>query len=48
MPAGAYYEEAVVWARDEGITTGTSSRQFSPNDPVTRGQTVLFLERYAR
>ena len=44
--AGAYYAEAVDWAVQEGITTGTSRTEFSPNDPVTRGQTVLFLYRY--
>ena len=46
--AGAYHEDAVTWAVDQGITTGTSSTTFSPNDAVTRGQTVLFLYRYAR
>lgn len=44
--AGAYYVDAVTWAVDNGITTGTSSTEFSPNDRVTRGQTVLFLHRY--
>lgn len=44
--AGAYYEDAVTWAVNEGITTGTSRDEFSPNDRVTRGQTVLFLYRY--
>ncbi|MGK2928592.1 MAG: S-layer homology domain-containing protein, partial [Acidimicrobiales bacterium] len=44
--AGAYYEDAVDWAVQEGITTGTSATEFSPNAPVTRGQTALFLFRY--
>ena len=46
VPEGAYYEEAVDWAVEQGITTGTSASTFSPNDNVSRGQTVLFLFRY--
>jgi hypothetical protein len=46
VPPGAYYEQAVEWAVQEGITTGTSSTRFSPNVDVTRGQTILFLHRY--
>jgi peptidoglycan hydrolase-like amidase len=46
VPPGSYYEMAVKWAVREGITTGTSATTFSPNDSVTRGQTVLFLYRY--
>lgn len=40
-----YYEEAVRWAYENGITTGTSKTKFSPDKPVTRGQMVVFLQR---
>lgn len=43
----AYYYKAVLWAAEKGITIGTSSTTFSPNDTVTRGQTVAFLWRTA-
>lgn len=36
---------AVDWAVSEGVTTGTSSTQFSPNETCTRGQIVTFLYR---
>ena len=41
----AYYAEAVAWAVDQNITTGTSDTTFSPEDYVTRGQAVTFLWR---
>ena len=44
---GRYYAEAVDWLYDRGITTGTSSTTFSPEDPVTRGQMATFLWRLA-
>lgn len=43
----AYYHDAVAWAVEQGITTGTSPQTFSPDEPVTRGQAVTFLYRYA-
>lgn len=43
----AYYYTAVLWAVEQGITGGTSATTFSPDDMVTRGQTVMFLWRYA-
>lgn len=39
----AYYTEAVAWAVDQGITSGTSATTFSPNAACTRGQIVTFL-----
>ena len=42
-----YYYQAVLWAVENEITLGTSTTAFSPNDPVTRGQLVTFLWRYA-
>ena len=43
----AYYAEAVRWALSEGITTGTSADQFSPDATCTRKQAVTFLYRAA-
>lgn len=43
----AYYAEAVRWALSEGITTGTSADQFSPDSTCTREQAVTFLYRAA-
>ena len=47
LDKSAYYYDAVLWAVEQGITTGTSSTTFSPNATVTRGQTVTFLYRFA-
>ena len=44
---GAYYEDAVQWAVENGITEGTTSTTFSPDDIVTRAQVVTFLWRAA-
>ena len=43
----AYYAEAVRWALSEGVTTGTSADQFSPDATCTREQAVTFLYRAA-
>ena len=43
--AGSYYEKAVAWAIENGITNGTSAELFSPNDICTRAQAVTFLAR---
>ena len=42
---GAYYSNAVTWALEQGITTGTSGNTFSPGAACTRGQIVTFLYR---
>ena len=47
IPSGAYYENAVIWAADKGITGGTSATTFSPNGICTRAQAVTFLWRAA-
>ena len=44
---GTYYYDAVLWAVEQGITTGTSEHAFSPNAICTRGQVVTFLWRNA-
>lgn len=43
----ADYAQAVSWAVGAGVTNGTSSTTFSPNDTCTRGQIVTFLYRAA-
>lgn len=45
VAANAYYCKAVLWAVENGITTGTSATTFSPGDPCTRAQGVTFLWR---
>ena len=47
VPAGSYYEDAVVWAVEKGITSGTSAVTFDPNGICTRAQAVTFLWRAA-
>ena len=42
-----YYYNAVLWAVENGITSGTGADTFSPTATVTRGQTVTFLYRAA-
>ena len=45
---GAYYTDAVLWAVEKGITTGTSATTFAPEAGCTRGQIVTFLYRAAQ
>jgi len=45
VSASAYYYDAVMWAVEKGITSGTSATTFAPDATVTRGQTVTFLYR---
>ena len=48
VPDGTYYTDAVLWAAEQGITSGTSATTFSPNKPCTRGEFVTFLYRAAQ
>ena len=45
VAANAYYADAVLWAVENGITTGKTATRFAPNDTCTRGQGVTFLYR---
>ena len=45
VPSDAYYTNAVQWAVNNGVTSGTSATTFSPNATCTRGQIVTFLYR---
>ncbi|MBE6930897.1 MAG: S-layer homology domain-containing protein, partial [Ruminococcaceae bacterium] len=47
VPADAYYFDAVAWAVENGITSGTSAFTFSPETACTRAQAVTFLWRAA-
>ncbi len=45
VPDDAYYEDAVKWASENGITNGITADLFGPNIPCTRAQMVTFLWR---
>lgn len=45
VKAGEYYADAVLWAKDSGVTDGTSATAFSPSNDCTRAQVVTFLCR---
>ena len=42
---GSFYEQAVAWAVENGITGGTGEGMFSPDATCTRAQSVTFLYR---
>ena len=44
----AYYAQAVAWAVEHGVTTGTGNSRFSPNDACTRAQIATMLSRYLK
>lgn len=45
VKADAYYANAVLWAVENGVTTGASATTFDPAGDCTRGQIVTFLYR---
>lgn len=47
VPESAYFYEPVLWAVENGVTSGTSATKFSPYEGCTRGQVVTFLWRWA-
>ena len=47
VATGSYYEDAVDWAVENGITKGTDDSHFSPDGICTRAQAVTFLWRTA-
>ena len=47
VKTSAYYYKAVLWAVENGITTGVSKTKFKPSGVCTRAQTVTFLWRMA-
>lgn len=46
LPGGAYYEQAVRWAYENGIVNGVTATRFAPDAPVTRQQAVAIFHRY--
>jgi hypothetical protein len=46
VPSEKFYAEAVDWAYNNGVTTGTSATTFSPEANVTRGENITFAWRY--
>ena len=44
---GAYYEDAVLWAAENGVTKGVDETHFAPDATCIRAQTVTFLWRAA-
>lgn len=47
VPEDAYYAKAVLWAVEQGITTGTSATRFTPHRDCNRGEIMTFLYRFA-
>lgn len=47
VSADAYYADAVNWAVEKGVTSGTSATTFSPDADCTRAQVITFLYRAA-
>ena len=45
---GSYYEEAIDWAVEKGITTGTADGRFTPDATCTRAQGMTFLFRASK
>ncbi len=45
---GAYYANAVSWAKQNGIVNGVTENEFAPNDNVTREQIAAVMYRYAK
>lgn len=45
VAAGEYYYKAVLWAAEQGITTGVDATHFAPEQSCTRAQVVTFLWR---
>lgn len=41
-----WYKDAVLWAAENGITSGKTPTAFAPNDPCSRAEIVSFLFRY--
>lgn len=48
VDSNSYYYEAVIWAYDNKIITGTTDELFSPDEYLTREQIVTILHRYAK
>ncbi|MBE6949865.1 MAG: S-layer homology domain-containing protein, partial [Ruminococcaceae bacterium] len=47
VPEGEFYYDSVLWAVDEGITTGATDTTFNPTGDLQRAQVVVMLWRAA-
>lgn len=47
LEQSAYYYDAMLWANENGIISGTSAATMSPNEVCTRAQAVTMLWRYS-
>ena len=45
VPEGKFYYESVMWAVENGVTTGKTNTTFAPEENCTRSQIVTFLWR---
>ncbi len=45
VAATAYYAKAVQWAKETGVTAGTTDTTFAPNATITRAEAVTMLWR---
>ena len=45
VPIGSWYEKAVAWAYECGVTNGVDDTHFEPNRPITRAEMVTMLWR---
>ena len=48
VPAGSWYEDAVLWAAENGIVTGYQNGMFGPADLITRDQMAVMMYRFAQ
>lgn len=48
VPSGAYYEEYVAWAVENGIAQGVSETEFNPNRNITREELAVMFANYIK
>ena len=48
VPEGAWYEDALIWAYNNGVINGVTASTFDPNSNITRQQLAAILYRYAQ
>ncbi|MBR7032319.1 MAG: S-layer homology domain-containing protein, partial [Clostridia bacterium] len=47
VPAGAWYADAVAWAKETGVVNGMTATTFAPNAFITREQLATMLFRFS-
>lgn len=48
VPSGKWYENAVAWAAQNGISDGVGNNRFAPDSGITREQLAVLLYDYAK